>query len=55
METMVQTVAADDIDHLVTDADVPPAQLRQFRDRGVQVHVARGGGPLAPAENPEPD
>jgi DeoR/GlpR family transcriptional regulator of sugar metabolism len=53
IETMVRTVPADDIHHLVTDDFVPAEQLQQLRDRGVQVHVARAGGP-GNDESPKP-
>jgi len=48
IETMVQTVAAADIDHLVTDDQAPPEELQRFRDKGVQVHVAPARGVREP-------
>lgn len=39
-ETMVQTVPAEAIDHLVTDDGAPADEVARFRDRGVQVHLA---------------
>jgi DeoR/GlpR family transcriptional regulator of sugar metabolism len=44
VETMVQTVAPERIDHLVTSDQVPADQLDGFRDQGVQVHVAVAPG-----------
>jgi DeoR/GlpR family transcriptional regulator of sugar metabolism len=40
VETMVQTVPPDRIDHLVTSDQAPADQLDRFREHGVQVHVA---------------
>ena len=42
-ETMVQTVPAEGIDHLVTDDGAPPDELERFREKGVQVHLAGRG------------
>lgn len=39
VETMVQTVPAEGIDHLVTDPGAPEDELQRFRDKGVTVHV----------------
>jgi len=48
VETMVQTVAAVDIDHLVTDDRASEDELQRFREKGVQVHIARAGADSAP-------
>ncbi len=40
VETMAQTVPAEQIDHLVTADLAPAAELERFREIGVQVHVA---------------
>jgi len=54
IETMVQTVAAADIDHLVTDDQAPPEELQRFRDKGVQVHVAPAKGVKEPTADADP-
>ena len=40
-DTMVQTVPADRIDHLVTGDAAPPEELYELSARGVRLHVAR--------------
>jgi len=40
VETMVQTVPVDKIDHLVTSDRVAPALLERLADAGMRVHVA---------------
>jgi DeoR/GlpR family transcriptional regulator of sugar metabolism len=39
-EALLQTVAAEDIQHLVTDDASDPAELAALRDLGITVHVA---------------
>lgn len=41
VDTMFQTVPADKIAHVVTDAGANPDQLAELRTAGVQVHVAQ--------------
>jgi DeoR/GlpR family transcriptional regulator of sugar metabolism len=41
VDTMVQTVAAESITHLVTDDLADPEVLDRLRAVGVRVHVAR--------------
>ncbi|TMR21818.1 hypothetical protein [Nonomuraea zeae] len=41
VDTMVQTVAADRIDHLVTDDSAPRDVLDELGARGVRLHVAQ--------------
>ncbi|MCW2901417.1 MAG: DeoR family transcriptional regulator [Streptosporangiaceae bacterium] len=41
MDTMVQTVAAEHIDHLVTEDAAPREELDELSGRGVRLHVAR--------------
>lgn len=49
VDTMVQTVAPSLITHLITDARAPEELLDQFRELGVQVHVAPGRADLGAA------
>lgn len=44
IETMAQTVAPEQIDHLITDDLTPETELERFRDVGIQVHVAPVAG-----------
>lgn len=46
VDTMVQTVAPGQITHLVTDALAPEGLLDDFRDLGIQVHIAPPRGEL---------
>jgi DeoR/GlpR family transcriptional regulator of sugar metabolism len=39
-EALLQTVAADDIQHLVTDDASDPVELNALRDLGITIHVA---------------
>lgn len=39
-DTMVQTVAPESIEHLVTDSNADPEVLLTFEDMGTTVHVA---------------
>ncbi|HEY8457740.1 MAG TPA: DeoR/GlpR family DNA-binding transcription regulator [Actinopolymorphaceae bacterium] len=41
VDTMVQTVPPDEIDHLVTDDDASRDELDQLGSRGVRLHIAR--------------
>jgi DeoR/GlpR family transcriptional regulator of sugar metabolism len=41
VNTMVQTVPTDEIDHLVTGEAAPPEELHELSARGVRLHVAR--------------
>jgi DeoR/GlpR family transcriptional regulator of sugar metabolism len=41
VDTMVQTVAPDRIDHLVTDDAAPRDVLDELSGRGVRLHVAQ--------------
>lgn len=41
VRTAIQTVASDQITHLVTDAATPADQLRPFVEQGVALHVAQ--------------
>lgn len=41
VDTMCQTVAAGDIDHLVADARSDPAELRALASTGTEVHLAQ--------------
>ncbi|GLW66865.1 DeoR family transcriptional regulator [Actinomadura rubrobrunea] len=41
VDTMVQTVPAERIDHLVTDERAPQEELDELSARGVRLHVAR--------------
>ncbi|MBX6768949.1 MAG: DeoR family transcriptional regulator, partial [Actinomadura rubrobrunea] len=41
VDTMVQTVPAERIDHLVTDEHAPQEELDELSARGVRLHVAR--------------
>lgn len=41
VDTMVQTIATDDIDHLVTEDAAPTDVLDDLGTRGVRLHVAR--------------
>jgi len=41
VDTMVQTVPAERIDHLVTDENAPADVLDELAGRGVRLHVAR--------------
>lgn len=41
VDTMVQTVPPDRIDHLVTGAEAPQEELHELGARGVRVHIAR--------------
>jgi hypothetical protein len=38
---MVQTVSAEQIDHLVTEDHAPREELDELSGRGVRLHVAR--------------
>jgi DeoR/GlpR family transcriptional regulator of sugar metabolism len=41
VDTMVQTVPPERIDHLVTGEDAAPEELHELSARGVRIHVAR--------------
>jgi DeoR/GlpR family transcriptional regulator of sugar metabolism len=41
VDTMVQTVSAEQIDHLVTEDHAPREELDELSGRGVRLHVAR--------------
>ncbi len=43
VRTAIQTLSADQITHLVTDASAPADQLGSFAQRGVSLHVAQFG------------
>ncbi|HEY0449753.1 DeoR/GlpR family DNA-binding transcription regulator [Actinophytocola sp.] len=45
-DALLQTVAAEDIQHLVTDDQADPGELDALREQGIQVHVA--GVPATP-------
>jgi DeoR/GlpR family transcriptional regulator of sugar metabolism len=41
LDTMVQTVPTDQIDHLVTGEAASPGELHELGARGVRLHIAR--------------